>query len=78
MKRIKWDKTDKTEYQNKINEKMTSDRKILMEGNLGSSIESFMNILNRSVSELVPSIKKIRKKKNKVKSMERRYCKNIE
>ena len=62
MKRIKWDKTDKTEYQNKINEKMTSDRKILMKGNLELSIESLMNILNRSVSELVPSIKKIRKK----------------
>ena len=62
MKRIKWDKTDKTKYQNKINEKMTSDRKILMKGNLELSIESLMNILNRSVSELVPSIKKIRKK----------------
>jgi hypothetical protein len=67
VKRIKWDKTDKTEYQNKINEKMTSDRKILMEGNLELSIESLMNILNRSVSELVPSIKKIRKKKTKLK-----------
>jgi hypothetical protein len=33
-----------------------------MEGNLELSIESLMNILNRSVSELVPSIKKIRKK----------------
>ena len=35
-----------------------------MEGNLESSIESFMNILNRSVSELVPS-KKSRKNKPK-------------
>jgi len=66
VKRIKWDKIDKTEYQNKINEKMTSDRKILMEGNLESSIESFMNILNQSVSELVPT-KKSRKNKPKLK-----------
>jgi hypothetical protein len=45
---------------------MTSERKILMEGNLESSIESFMNILHRSVSELVPS-KKSRKNKPKLK-----------
>ena len=43
-----------------------SERKILMEGNLESSIESFMNILNQSVSELVP-IKKSRKNKPKFK-----------
>ena len=43
-----------------------SERKILMEGNLESSIESFMNILNQSVSELVP-IKKSRKNKPKLK-----------
>jgi hypothetical protein len=37
-----------------------------MEGNLESSIESFMNILNRSVSELVPG-KKGRKNKPRLK-----------
>jgi hypothetical protein len=64
--RVKWDKLDTNKYRDNTRFKMTENSKLLMGGNTEKSVKVFTNILNESITELIPA-RKIRKNKPKLK-----------